>query len=75
MGVGIGDVGFSLVKELGIERSTSDGADGIVVSCFHLGDLVKIEVELFKSDFLVHVGDVLDDEICVELVGRVITLY
>ena len=75
MGVRIGDVGFSVMKELCVEGSSTNRADGIVVPCFHLSDFVEVEMEFVKSDFLVHVGDVLDDGICLELLGGLIALY
>ena len=67
MGVGVDDVRFSVVEELCVEGCAAYGTDGVVVPCFHLGDFVKVEVELVESDFLVHIGDVLDDGVCVEL--------
>ena len=72
MGVRICYVRFSVVEELCIEGCAADGADGVVVPCFHLGDFIEVEMEFVESDFLVHVGDVLDDGVCVELVSGLV---
>ena len=62
------------MKELCVEGCAANGADGVVVPCFHLGDFIEVEMEFVESDFLVHVGDVLDDGVCVELVSGLVAV-